>query len=307
MRRIACLAIVLLLVGVTSIAAQQPYSGTVLKVDPAAGVIVFQDGRMLQTTADSVIISGNQRTLLSNLRPGTGVTVYQAQPVVLRDGRYVLLQDAAGRTARASSPPASTVVTPAPPHSTAIVTQPPASTVVTPAPSPSTVVTQSQASVPAFEVAGDVLRADATGRVVALADGRKVHLTDDTQVLLNGVQPVPLSTLKPGSHVVIRSARPFAGGRDGTLAPMTEYARGTVVRVDQPGVLVLSDGRTVPTTSDTVIYMDRRPVTVTNLQPGTHVVVYRDGNTTVVTDPAASPRLYPEAGLREKEMDRQGR
>jgi hypothetical protein len=304
MRRIACLALVLVLVGATSTAAQQPYSGTVLRVDPAAGVIVFHDGRMLQTTADSVIISGNQRTLLSNLSPGTGVTVYQAQPVVLRDGRYVLLQDAAGRTAKAPSPPS--------PHSTAIVTQPPvtpapSTTIVTPAPSPGTVVTQPQAGVPAFEVAGDVLRADATGRVVALADGRKVHLTDDTQVLLNGVQPVPLSTLKPGSHVVIRSARPFAGGRDGTLAPMTEYARGTVVRVDQPGVLVLSDGRTVPTTSDTVVYIDRRPVTVTNVQPGTHVVVYRDGDTTVVTDPAASPRLYPEAGLREKEMDRQGR
>jgi hypothetical protein len=178
---------------------------------------------------------------------------------------------------------------------------------VTPSPSTATVVPHPQAGVPAFEVAGDVLRADATGRVVTLADGRKVHLTDDTQVLLNGVQPVPLSTLKPGSPVIIRSARPFAGGRGGALVPMTEYARGTVVRVDQPGVLVLSDGRTVPTTSDTVVYIDRRPVTVTNVQPGTQVVVYRDGNSTVVTDPAASPRLYPEAGLREKEMDRQGR
>jgi hypothetical protein len=52
--------------------------------------------------------------------------------------------------------------------------------------------------------------------------------------------------------------------------------------------------------------VDRRPVTVSTIQPGTRVVVYQDGSTlAVVSDPAASPALVPESGLRQKENDRQ--
>jgi hypothetical protein len=194
-------------------------------------------------------------------------------------------------------PAPGTVVVPAPPPSGTIVTAPGATTVVTqPATEPAA----------PFEVSGHIYRADHMGRVIHMRDGRKVHVTEDTQVLLNGVQPVQLSTLAPDSYVVVRSVRPFAGAR-GEVLPMSEVARGTVVRVEQPGVLVLSDGRTFRTSTDTVVYVDRRPVTVSAIQPGTRVVVYQDGSTlAVVSDPAASPALVPEAGLKEKENDRQG-
>jgi hypothetical protein len=304
MRRIGTTAALLVLLLVTSVAAQQVYTGTVMRIDPAAGVIVFEDGRMLQTTADTVIISGNQRMMLSWLQRGAGVTIYSAQPVTLRDGRYVLLSETGVRAATPGTvvvtPPVTAVVpAPPPPPSGVIVTSPSTTTVVT----PGTAV----ATVPAFEVSGTVFRADEMGRVIHLTDGRKVHVTEETQVLLNGVQPVQLSTLKPGSHVVVRSVRPFAGSH-GMWVPMTEVARGSVVRVDQPGVVVLSDGRVIQTTPETVVYVDRRPVAVSTIQPGTRIIIYQNGSTiAVVTDPAASPAmLVPEMGLREREMDRQG-
>ena len=293
MRKIATAVTALVLLAVTSAAAQQVYTGTVLRIDPAAGVIVFHDGRMFQTTADTVLITNNQRTTLHSLNQGSHVTVYSAQPVALRDGRYVLMSESGARVATGT-----TVIVPPP--------APPVGAVVT-APGTTTVVTQptTEYAIPAFEVSGHIFRADDMGRVIHMRDGRKVHLTDDTQVLLNGTQPMQLSALAPGSYVVVRSVRPFAGSRT-ELVPMSEVARGTVVRVDQPGVIVLSDGRTFRTTQETVVYVDRRPVAVSTIQPGTRVVVYQDGSTlAVVSDPAASPALVPESGLQQKENDRQ--
>jgi hypothetical protein len=74
--------------------------------------------------------------------------------------------------------------------------------------------------------------------------------------------------------------------------------------VDQPNTIVLSDGRVIPASSQTVVMVDNRAVPVTALRPGTHVVIYPNGDA-VVTEPSASPGFVaPEAGLREKEMER---
>jgi hypothetical protein len=289
-------ALLVLLVGVTTAAAQQAYTGTVMRVDPSAGVIVFNDGRMLQTTADSVIISGNQRMTFSALQSGTNVTVYSAQPVALRDGRYVLLSDTGARSAVVPPPP--------PPPTTAVVPAPSSTTIVT---TPAPAVTTSRVS-PLYEASGTVVQANEVERSIKLSDGRRVHLTDDTQVLLNGTQPVPLSTLKPGSYVVIRSLTPFAGSRT-EVVPMREIARGKVVRVDQPGVLVLSNGQTIQTTPSTVVYVNNQPIALSTIQPGVPVIVYQDGSTVTIisNEPAASPALTPGAGIKEKEMDRQSK
>lgn len=317
MGRIATIAVALVLVVVTGAAAQQVYTGNVLRIDPSAGVVVFHDGRMFQTTADTVIISSNQRMLLSSLQQGTNVTLYSAQPVAIRDGRYVLLSEAGARAATGQvttmppSGPTTAVVPPPPPPPAGVVVTPPGAVVASPGTvvtSPgTTLVTQPSTTAvgPVFETSGYVVRADDTGRSIIFDDGRKVRLTDDTQVLMNGVQPVQLSTLKPGTYVVIRSVRPFSGAR-GEWVPMSEVARGAVVRVDQPGVIVLNDGRTFRTTQDTVVYVDRQPVSVTTVRPGTRVVIYQDGTTmAVVNEPSASPMLVPEAGLQQKENDRQ--
>jgi len=321
MRKVAGLAASLVLLIATSAAAQQVYTGTVLRVDPAAGVVVFNDGRMLQTTADTVVISGNQRMMFSSLQPGTTVTVYNGQPVAIRDGRYILLSEAGARAAGSGT----TIYAPAPPASSTIVTSPPATVVTPPAAvvtappptvvtvPPATVVTTPPAGtvvypstatvVPTFEVSGNVLRADERGQIITLQDGRKVHLTQDTQVLINGTQPTPLTTLKPGTFVVVRSLRPFWGQNE--LSPMREVARGTVVRTDQPGVMILNDGRAIRTTNETVVLVDNRPVTLTTVQPGTRVVVYQDGSAmAIVNEPAASPALTVEGGIREREIDK---
>jgi hypothetical protein len=298
----------LVLLMATSAAAQQVYTGTVLRIDPSAGVIVFEDGRMLQTTADSVIIGGNQRMLFSSLRPGSPVTVYQAQPVALRDGRYIVMSDVGARAATGStySGPTTAVVPPPPPAPPGyVVAAPPATAVVT-QPGTSIVAQPDRSSmIPTFEIAGHVRRADPYARLIVLDDGRKVWLTEDTQVLINGVDQPALNNIAAGSYVVIRSVHPFAGSRD-AWAPMREVARGTIVRTDQPGVLVLNDGRTVRTTPDTVVLVDGRPVTLTTVRPGARVMIYQNGETTaIVNEPLASPALVPDAGLRQEENIRQ--
>src|SRR5687768_4205268 len=203
MRKMGWMVAGLVLLVATSVAAQQVYTGTVLRIDPSAGVIVFEDGRMLQTTADSVIIGGNQRMLFSSLRSGSPVTVYQAQPVALRDGRYIVISDVGARAA--TSAPTTAVVPPPPPAPPGyVVTTPPATAIVT---QPGTaIVTEPDRSrtIPTFEVAGNVRRADPYARLIVLDDGRKVWLTEDTQVLVNGVHQPALNNIAPGSYVVIR-------------------------------------------------------------------------------------------------------
>jgi hypothetical protein len=278
----------LVLVVATGALAQQPFTGAVARTDSNAGVIVFQDGRMLQTTADSVIISGHQRVGFARLQPGAMVTVYGAHPVAFRDGHYVALGPM-------TSPAPSTAIV-VPPASSTIVTTAPAHTVTT------TPVTTTHG--PMFEVSGIVQRTDPTSGVIALTDGRKVHITPDAQVLV-GNAPVAIGSIKPGTPVVVRSARPFAGQAD-AFVPMQSVASGTVVRVDRGSAIVLSDGRVISTTPGTVIMVDNRPAQVTTLTPGSHVVIYENGDAAVVGAPAASPPLiYPEAGLREWEQRRQ--
>jgi hypothetical protein len=215
MRRATLFVIAVLVLAVaTGALAQQPFTGTISRVDNHAGVIVFQDGRMLQTTADSVIISGHQRVGFATLQPGAMVTVYEAHPVAFRDGRYVTL----GEVTR-PAPSTAVGVPPVAPR-TAVVPPPPPPAVISGAPASSTIVAAAPAHVvttpatatlgPVFEVSGIVQRTDPTSGVIALADGRKVHLTPDAQVLVNNT-PVANGSIKPGTPVVVRSARPYAG------------------------------------------------------------------------------------------------
>lgn len=303
MRRALGLTIVALaLVVVASAHAQQRwearppevFTGTVIRIDPGAGVIVFEDGRMVQTTADSVILSGNQRVMLATLLPGTAVSVYGSQPVAFREGRYVVLSASTARPA----PPSSTVVI-APPAAVVtapqvVVTTPPAGT-----PAPGSQPPPRQA---VFEATGTVLRTDWDRGVIVMTDGRTVHVDADSQVLVNN-RPVPIGTIAPGTPVVVRSTKPFAGAQ-GHDSPMREVASGTVVRVEKGSAIVLGDGRIIPTSAGTVVMVENRPVTVATIGPGTRVIIYEDAPPPVVSEPSASPPLYPGAGLRERELER---
>jgi hypothetical protein len=259
------------MLAVSTAAAQQVVTGTVVRIDPTARVVVLDNGMMYQSTPQTVFLVNNQPTHLAALAPGTPVVLQSGQPVVYREGRYVVMtQPDPARTADGR-----------------------------------------------YEVSGVVKYSDAGRGIIRFEDGRNVSIDEDTQVLAGGA-PAMLSTLRPGTFVVIRSSKPFAF-REGTHSVVT-YApagvatpvvrtmpsnviSGTVVRFDQPNVIVLSDGRVVPATAQTTVMVDNRAVPYTALQPGTRVVIYPNGY--AVAEPSALPAaVYPEIGLREKALER---
>ncbi len=141
-RRIGLIACGLVLVAVAGTGAQQVFRGTVMRVDPDAAVIIFDDGRMVQTTLDSTIISGTDGVTLQTLAPGTVIIVESAQPVAFRDGRYVVIGESAPV---AVGPPAAVVVRPLGPPPVVIAS--PAILTTEPPPSPGVVLqTESPAS-----------------------------------------------------------------------------------------------------------------------------------------------------------------
>jgi hypothetical protein len=76
------------------------------------------------------------------------------------------------------------------------------------------VVTSAQTPVPSAEATGVVARVDERHNVVILNDGRMLRATPATVILANG-QSATISSLIPGTMVVIRSAQPvvISGGQ----------------------------------------------------------------------------------------------
>jgi len=173
---------------VTSVSAQQVMTGTVARVDAAAGTIVLDDGRMFQTTGQ--VMMGNQPMPLSSLQPGTRVTLRETGPVVMQSGRYAV-------SAAPVVPPAPVVMAPAPPQPSAMVVAP---QVVTVREDP---------------IVGTVARVDVAAGHIILTDHRVVQVTPGDTVLIDNV-PMPLGSVPIGSTVVIRSDTPFSAlpGRD---------------------------------------------------------------------------------------------
>lgn len=299
LRRVGLTACALVLLGITTAAAQHVVTGTVVRIDPTASVVVLDNGTMYRTTPQTVFLVNNHPTNFAALAPGTPVVVQYGQPVMYRDGRYVVMTQSAPTT---------------------VVTQPAPATVVTPAPGARVVTAPVRAADGLYEVSGVVKYSDAGRGIIRLDDGRNISIDESTQVLAGG-SPAMLSTLRPGTFVVIRSSKPFAfRDRDRTYHVVTtqpatvgtpavsttppSVISGTVVRFDQPNLIVLSDGRVVPATPQTMVLVDNRAVPYTTLQSGTRVVIYPNG--TAVAEPSALPAgvAYPGMGLREKAAER---
>ena len=115
---------------------------------------------------------------------------------------------------------------------------------------------------------------------LTLDDGRHVWIDERTQVTAGG-SPVMLSTLRPGTFVIIRSSQPLAMRKnapvtyvpDAGIAPVV----GTVSRFDQPNVIVLTDGRVIPANANTLVIVNNQSVPVAMLQPGMPVMIYPNG------------------------------
>jgi len=67
----------LTLLSVGSARAQEVLSGTVKQVDERSGVILFDDGRQVQTTSRTIVLVERPVDRLAALQPGTSVVVIQ--------------------------------------------------------------------------------------------------------------------------------------------------------------------------------------------------------------------------------------
>ena len=178
-RRSILLACALVLVVVTGASAQQVITGTVVRVDPPANVIMLDDGRMFQATGQTAILVNNQPMQLVAVQPGTRVVLREVRAVTLRNGQYVVV---------AEPVPTGVVVTPAP-------------VVVAPAPPP--IVVREE------PIVGTVARVDVAAGHIVLTDHRVVQVTPGDTALIDNV-PMPLGSVPIGSRVVIRSDTPMS-------------------------------------------------------------------------------------------------
>jgi hypothetical protein len=130
MRGFAAIVAIVLLFGVTGCSATMDpdrtlrgsspsntlAEGDVTRVDPAQRVIVLNNGQMYQVPADSVVYVNGQPVAWTTVQPGTRVMVPAgAQLVELRDGRYMVVQQAPVVTTPGAvvAAPGTVVTTPA--------------------------------------------------------------------------------------------------------------------------------------------------------------------------------------------------
>jgi hypothetical protein len=156
------------------------------------------------------------------------------------------------------------------------------------------------------DVTGTVVRVDPSANVIVMDDGRMYQVVGDSMVLIDN-QPARVTTLRPGSRVLLRSPRPVTyrdgqyvvvqqPGPGGTTITTTTPYSGTVVRVDEgQRVLVFEDGRMWQTAGDSMVLVDGKPRIIGTVQPGTRVTVqqgypveYRDGRYVQVMPPASA-------------------
>src|SRR5437870_1607384 len=174
-------------------------------------------------------------------------------------------------------------------------------------------------------VTGTVTRIDQPASVIVLQDGRMVRVPGG-YVTIASVSPMPFSGRNRERVVGVTSAATVTTAPSTTVvtpAPSAPVSyTGTVSRIDST-TIVLSDGRRIPTTQQTVVLVDDRAVMIAKLEPDTRVVIYPNGQqaavvgsqsvvttpeTRVITAPAVVVPPEPvklQGGLREFEASRQ--
>jgi hypothetical protein len=215
-------------------------------------------------TVQSVDPSGRILTLtdgrIVHLEPGTRVMVDNKVATIesLRPGTQVLIV-----TGPAAAAPAPVAVTPA--H-------------------------------PPVDASGTVASIDPQTRVITFQDGRMVQATDRTVIW----QPMQVSAVRPGSHVFVRDAYPVGYRQAWSTAPAgsSREMMGTVMRVDQAqSLILLSDGTVVRVSPSTKLQMGSQQVAISQLQPGTEVVVRVNPPAAAATTATTSTTTSSSAGV----------
>ncbi|MGH6690215.1 MAG: hypothetical protein ACREF4_06000 [Gammaproteobacteria bacterium] len=184
-RALACTLVVVIGLAASAASGQDVYTGTVTRIDQAGHVIIFEDGRMYRMVPSSVVLVDNQPIMYTTLQPGARVVIRGGEPVLFRDGQYVMMST----PARA---PATTTVT-----------------TVTTTPSPFV-----------SSATGVVASYDPRTNIVRLTDGRMVLLSSKTAILVNG-HPTTPAALYPGMAVVLSAVNPVVS-RDGRSVILNE-------------------------------------------------------------------------------------
>jgi len=146
-------------------------SGTVVRIDPQSSVVMFDDGRMYRVTPNTVLMIDNRPTTFTMLRAGDRVVVQSAEPVIYREGRYVVVS------------PAPTVVTQAPPP--VVVQAPP--------PPPARMATAVPVGV----------RQTIYGTITDVDRDGKVKIKTDRDSFEAQITPEALRQIRKGDNVVI--------------------------------------------------------------------------------------------------------
>jgi len=115
------------------------------------------------------------------------------------------------------------------------------------------------------QMSGTVTRVDQPQQVIILDNGQMYRVTNPDAVYVDG-RPVALSTVQPGSTVVIRSGTPvyYQNGQYVVVQPGTSgaVAPGGTLTSSPPATVVTSPGTTVVTTAPGTFRMTGRVVDV---------------------------------------------
>jgi len=101
LRRFVILAVAAALTFTTGLAVQAGESkGKVMKLDPAANVVVLEDGSMYRVIPNTVIMVEEKPVKFETLQPGAMVVIRSGEAVQLRDGQYIVISPSASPSSR---------------------------------------------------------------------------------------------------------------------------------------------------------------------------------------------------------------
>jgi hypothetical protein len=239
LRRIAAITCALALAVTAFAHAQQRLMGTIDHVDPAGGILHFDDGRIVHLDPTAWVWADGQYRPVHEVRTGMTVVLgdpppaatphmpqagvvqqpgvataeiarvdHQAGLIELRDGRAARIDpttrvwaDGQWRAAHELRPGMTIALRDAPPPA---VAREPGVVVREPGVvvrEPGTVATH-----PPVEMTGEIARVDRQAGVIEFRDGQVVRLTDQTRVY----QRVDIDQLAPGQRILAQDVRPFA-------------------------------------------------------------------------------------------------
>jgi preprotein translocase subunit YajC len=167
--RIALFTLTLVL-GLVVLASAQTaiQSGTVVRIDPQASVVILEDGRIYRVTPTTAFTMDNRPVTFNTLRPGDRIVIQAGEPVVYREGRYVAMA------------PGATVVTQPPP-----------------------VVVQASPPAPVVVGAPVGLRQTIYGTITDVDRDGKVKIKTDRDSFEARIAPEALRQVRKGDNVVI--------------------------------------------------------------------------------------------------------